>query len=227
MIEYPCLKMDEKYGVPDADSEVFFQNFKALKPANIVVVGDNEENVANVLTDNGFDVTGVDLRPLSQVGFCNHKRIIGDFCDLDIGFGTVDIIICLSALEHFGLAAYGAEKYLIYHDVIAMNCMWNILKPGGVVYLTVPFGTAYMEILGNWRVYSVTSFKYRVVQKFDMIGHGFFTSGPCAINGKFRPAMSFVSAEEATEYCGDPPHVTLFVKLKKGDNKCQSQKELV
>ncbi|RJQ27048.1 class I SAM-dependent methyltransferase [Candidatus Parcubacteria bacterium] len=215
MIEYPLLKMDEKYGTPDADADVFLTNFNIPAPAKVLVVGDNEENVANILTDNGYDVTGVDLRELPEGTFCNHKRIIGDFCDLELEMNSYDVIICLSALEHFGLSAYGDKKYLPNHDIAAMYYMWRLVKSGGSVFVTVPFGTGYMELRGDWRVYSTVAVKSRIIQKFNTSQYVCFTSGPCAINGEFRPARAYVSMEEATEYCGDPPHVTLFLAMNK------------
>lgn len=56
-----------------------------------------------------------------------------------LGYFACAFLIC--ALEHFGLGRYG-DALNPQADIQAVESIWGILKPGGVLVVTVPFGPA-------------------------------------------------------------------------------------
>ena len=83
-----------------------------------------------------------------------HTNIIGDF-DLivdatnmfSITDNSVDVIVCISVLEH------------IYEHKEAINEIERVLKPGGKLILTIPFGFPYHYDVDYWR-FTRDYFKY-------------------------------------------------------------------
>lgn len=55
---------------------------------------------------------------------------------------SYDVITCVSTLEHIGFAAYGGEKAKDWfkEQIKALTAMIKILKSGGFLFLTLPFG---------------------------------------------------------------------------------------
>lgn len=210
------LTIDPKYGSLDADSLALVNSFNEPAGCSIIEVGSNEEYVGNILADNGYAVTGYDLREWQQEIPCNHDRRQGDWCLLadDIPSGSVDAVVCLSALEHFGLQTYG-DGNRPYLDVVAMEQVRRVLKPGGAAYISVPFGMCHLNHPPHWRVYDCVSFIERLGRGLAMEGVSFFTSGPAIIDGVYRKAFQDVSRDEASRYPGDPPHCTILSKLRK------------
>jgi hypothetical protein len=50
-----------------------------------------------------------------------------------------DSLSCLHAIEHFGLGRYG-DKVDLFGYVKGFNNLGQLLKPGGVLYLSTPIG---------------------------------------------------------------------------------------
>lgn len=54
---------------------------------------------------------------------------------------SVDVVLCISAIEYFGLAGrYGIEEPDLVQDRRAFVEMLRIIRPDGKIVLTVPFG---------------------------------------------------------------------------------------
>lgn len=216
------LKLSSKYGPMDADTGLFLHHFKESKNAKILEVGCNEECAADILTDNGWtNIVGVDLQPPHRrPAECNFKRVEGDFCKISDNFRNFDCVFSLSAIEHFGLSAYG-EDYQPFLDIIAMDRIWSVLKPGGTCYLTVPYGKDHITELAQWpqwRSYSKKSLYFRLIQRFKVEIILCFTACDTTIDGVRRGSHQPVSLDEADRYPGRPPHVMVFLKMRK---ECQ------
>jgi len=204
----------------DMDVDVFLDNFD--EPINSVVleVGSHDEPVANILADAGYKVIGVDLRHYDKnLPNCNYEFIQSDFNSLPnefikINLGNIDSIFSLSAIEHFGLGTY-LEHYHAYYDVLATRQMWNLLKVGGTAYITVPFGNKFIEFVPHWRIYDMKSLQERVIQDFQVEEMLFFFSGETDFDGKLATTGQVVTKEEAMQYSGRLPHLTVFLKLRK------------
>lgn len=218
-----------KYQITDEDTAIFLRNFDENIPGKVLEVGAHDEPVANILSECGYQVIGVDLReynpnqdlPTQEVKPpCNYTYVRADFCDLPKEFllthwETFDIAISLSAIEHFGLGTYGEGRPHAYYDVLALRTIWQLLKTGGVCYLTVPFGGWHLDVVPHWRVYDRSSVAMRLVQDFSVIGYAPFVVGDCELDGKPLKIGDPISWEQANRFSGNPPHISILLKLQK------------
>lgn len=90
----------------------------------------------------GFNVTAIDLEPAHW--YYVHKRlhfIQGDILDVALPSKHFDLVINCSTVEHVGLAGrYGTTENKPDGDLEAMRCIRNLMKPGGIMLLTIPAG---------------------------------------------------------------------------------------
>jgi hypothetical protein len=133
--------------------------------ARILDVGGSESTVGLSLATLGHRVTVVDPRPYP---LC-HQNLTHAACRLDelpdpaTGF---DAAVVLSAVEHFGLEHYGLEWSDARADLAALARLRELVAPGGLLVLTVPFAeeatvddfqrvydeAGLRELLGGWDV---------------------------------------------------------------------------
>ena len=205
------------YGSLDADSEITLKHFQLNEsaPRLICEVGANEEHIADILTDNGHTVIGVDLRDISLIDKQpKYIRIKDDFVTLAKTLNTCfDVMISTSAIEHFGLCVYGQTERIEDYDAQAMRAMYDLLKPGGTCYITVPYCGKFREER-DWRVYDEATLQERIIGKFEVVEKIFFKSGGCIC----PDVNNIVSKEDADKFSGDPPHVTAFLLMRKPAN---------
>lgn len=119
--------------------------FHALKglPAGsrIVDVGASESTLAVSLASLGYEVVAVDPRgyPFTHPQLRVHH---GTLDDLNAA-ADLDAVVFLSSVEHFGLPAYSLDGLVDPDaDRRALQGAMSLLRPGGLVVLTVPFGRA-------------------------------------------------------------------------------------
>jgi len=132
--------------------------------ARILDVGGSESTVGLSLATLGHDVTIVDPRahPLTHP---NLHHAAGRLDELPADTAPFDAAIALSAVEHFGLEHYGLEASQRRLDLEALLTLRDRVRPGGLLVLTVPFGTAaadafqrvydergLAELLAGWQV---------------------------------------------------------------------------
>lgn len=108
-------------------------------PARILDVGGSESTVGLSLATLGHQVTIVDPRayPLA------HPNLTHAACRLDELPAPVprfDAAVVLSAVEHFGLEHYGLDAVDERLDLAALARLRELVAPGGLLALTVPFG---------------------------------------------------------------------------------------
>jgi len=111
---------------------------KYYTPGNVVLdIGGIPTNSAhlskfyNFLTENRVDYRVSDFRP------CNYP---GDFVQYDFKDEKFDMAIFLSSLEHFPQCTESDVVYRHGYDKLGYQKALSILKPGGYILLTVPFG---------------------------------------------------------------------------------------
>jgi Methyltransferase domain len=130
-------------GVNERVAEIpyVFRGLGGVRPGSAVLdVGAAESTVALSLAALGYHVTALDPRPYGLT----HPRLrsvvstLEDW-DADLTFAAV---ICLSTVEHIGLAAYGVPEAADGADRAAMRRMLELTDPGGVLLLTTRFGRA-------------------------------------------------------------------------------------
>ena len=215
------FKIDPKYGEVDADVKAFLWLFDERPGTPILSIGDNEEYSANILTDNGYGVTGMDLRPWLQSVPCNHVHLTQDLMEfarhadgLTPPSPMLDCVYSLSAVEHFGLTTYG-DRDFEYQDAVAMDAIWRILRHSGTCYVTVPYGRYFMSCGTHWRIYDQRALHSRIVQKFKVEKVAFFTSAIAHINQTACPLGTELDKATADTYEGTDPHVTVILKMRK------------
>ena len=123
----------------------------AGRPAGtrVLDVGGVESTLALSLAVLGYDVTMVDPRPYPL----SHPRlrvVVGRVEEFEAD-EPFDAVVCISTLEHIGLKAYGQVNGDPPADAQAMRRMRDLTTEGGLLVLTVPFGTA--ETSGDARTY--------------------------------------------------------------------------
>ncbi|MBC5804738.1 MAG: class I SAM-dependent methyltransferase [Candidatus Eremiobacteraeota bacterium] len=103
----------------------------------ILDVGCAESLLSLELASNGFLVTGMDVRPY-PLRHPNLRFIQGDVMTVPLERESFDGAILLSTIEHIGLGWYGDE--VGDHQAAVMTRIHHLLKPGGLLLVTVPFG---------------------------------------------------------------------------------------
>ncbi|MGH8488610.1 MAG: DUF268 domain-containing protein [Gammaproteobacteria bacterium] len=146
---YPCL--DERFAESGSIKGHYFHQdllvARAIyhnKPTNHVDIGSRVDGfVAHVASFR--QITVIDIRRLSNtipnITFVQAdimSAIPGDLIDY------CDSLSCLHALEHFGLGRYGDPVTFDGH-LCGLRNLKKILKAGGKLYLSVPFGPQRVE----------------------------------------------------------------------------------
>jgi SAM-dependent methyltransferase len=111
-------------------------------PGEALDFGPGGSYLGLVAAHRGFDVTSVDLQP-PQWPYIHTKLsfIRGDLLRLPLPKGKFDLVINCSTVEHVGLTGrYGVTESLPDGDMRAMTLLRNLMKPGGIMLLTVPVG---------------------------------------------------------------------------------------
>lgn len=94
------------------------------------------------LASLGYEVTAIDLEEyrFRHPNLKFHKINIFDFKD-DNGF---DYITAVSTIEHIGLGTYGDKPS--FDDIFRISKkLSELLKPGGTIIITVPFGKKFVN----------------------------------------------------------------------------------
>ncbi len=111
------------------------------KPSNkvrILDIGCYYSNFPIQLASMGYSVTGVDMMKY-ELTHPNFQFVRGDINSLNFKQKKYDIITCISTLEHIGLGVYG-DRLGQEGDSKALSVMYKLLKPDGIILVTVPFG---------------------------------------------------------------------------------------
>jgi SAM-dependent methyltransferase len=122
------------------------------KPVRHVDVGSRVDGfVAHVAAFREIEV--FDIRPLAldmssivfrQMDLMNTPESFKGYCDS---------LSCLHAIEHFGLGRYG-DPIDLYGHIKGFQSLVDILKPGGLLYFSVPIGPERIDFNAN-RVFSL------------------------------------------------------------------------
>jgi hypothetical protein len=108
--------------------------------AKVLDVGASESTVSLSLASLGYEVTALDPRPYPL----EHPRlrvVAGGIEEWDPR-ETFAAVLCISTLEHIGVGAYGQAKGAAETDRAAIERIYALTDPGGLLVVTVPFGPA-------------------------------------------------------------------------------------
>ena len=161
--------------------------------SRVIDLGCSESMMPMILLAMGFKVTGVDCReyPYDMPHFHFDRA---DILELPYADSSFDAATCISTVEHIGLGHYNDPLHETGADGKAMEQVRRILKPGGRLIFSVPFGKAFQgalqrvydqprldAILKGFRIESVAF--HRIVK----------TEG--AINNFWEPVSESLAAE--------------------------------
>jgi len=115
---------------------------RAQPGASVLDVGAAESTLAFSLASLGYDVTAVDLHPYPHV-HPQQRAVQANILEWESD-ERFDVVLCISTLEHIGLGAYGDEPSNagVEADEAAVERLYALTRPGGILVLTVPFGAA-------------------------------------------------------------------------------------
>lgn len=202
----------------DPEADMVFANFDEPEGSKVLEVGSHDCPIASMLSNSGFKVTGVDLRTWDQEK--NYNHIQADFCRLPSEFlkenlGTFDSAISISTLEHFGINTYQENFNYEYYDVLASRYVFDLLKPHGTFYLTVPFGGKFVQNKPHWRVYDWASFGDRLCSGFYLEKFYIGISENITIDGlEYKPG-EIIKFDTAIANIHGLPNISCFAKLRK------------
>lgn len=113
------------------------RNIGKKKGLRILDFGCFSSTVPIALANLGYQVVGVDYFKVNyqhpNFTFYRMNLLDNKFKD-----GYFDVIYGISSLEHVGVRIYPDEKNITRKDIV--NEFWRLLKKGGEVIITVPFG---------------------------------------------------------------------------------------
>jgi len=120
-------------------------------PADVLDIGCVESITPIQLSMLGYRVTGIDIRTY-HFKHQNFEFEKGDFNSHDFKGRTFDVVIDISAIEHFGLHTFSNMELDMDADKKAVRKIYDMLKPNGQLILTAPFGLH--RVMGSFqRIY--------------------------------------------------------------------------
>jgi len=132
-----------------------YKNLDFNKIEKILDLGCVGSKISLQLASLGYCVVGIDYRPY----IFKHKKLKflqGNFIEMDIAPESFDCVICISTIEHIGLPAYNIKPFK-NGDKKSIAKIFKLLKRGGKLILTVPFGK---NLISNFeRNYDYNSLK--------------------------------------------------------------------
>jgi len=126
-----------------------FENINLGNAAKILDLGCCYSKVSSELASLGFKVTGTDLNDYNY-SHPNFNFTKGDFLKNKFQDNYFDCVIAISVIEHFGLNCYGGPM-IVDGDKKAAKEIYRILKEGGKLIITLPFGKK--ETMPAQRIY--------------------------------------------------------------------------
>ena len=111
-------------------------------PGKALDFGPGTSSLGLMAVQRGFRVIAVDLEPVQWYYFHPELEFIqGDILKLSLPPKHFDLVINCSTVEHVGLAGrYSVAESSPDGDLEAMAHLRELMKPGGIMLLTIPIG---------------------------------------------------------------------------------------
>ena len=111
------------------------------KPGVVLDFGCGDAFLSLIAAMRGGQVVGLDRQPVRLTYQTPCLKIqVGDILNFDFGRANFDVIINCSSIEHVGLAGRYGSASAPDGDLMAMERLKRLLKPAGIMILTVPVG---------------------------------------------------------------------------------------
>lgn len=131
--------------------------------ATVLEIGCAEANWITPMLKERPDlvIQGVDWRACERPGA--HSVIRGDVLQMECE-DRFDAIVSISAIEHIGLGSYNNDPLDESGDTIAILRAFQWLKPGGWMYLDVPYRPdGPYSVNSNFRAYDEAAIQSRLI----------------------------------------------------------------
>ncbi|HUT68287.1 MAG TPA: DUF268 domain-containing protein [Dehalococcoidales bacterium] len=146
LVAWLATKTKENLPVPnlEGDREVEWSwvlSHLGTGPGDVLDFGCGNTLLSFIAARKGYDVTAIDLQSIHWPCILPNMRFIqGDILKTPFPKSSFNFIINCSSIEHVGLSGrYGADENP-EGDIAAMSLMYELLRPGGVMLLTIPVG---------------------------------------------------------------------------------------
>lgn len=115
-----------------------------------------------VLAGLGYETHAIDIRDF-KVKYPNLIFSRQNIIEIGYPDDFFDAVLAVSVVEHIGLKGrYGVSSAAASGDIAAVEQMLRVLKPGGRLVITVPYGKRYMIVDSFHRVYDDAYLKQRL-----------------------------------------------------------------
>lgn len=171
----PWLRLKRKFLAPAVNERIVelpwvLQKLAALPGARVLDFGCSNSPLSLELAALGHKVVGADLRPYGYT-HPNFELVQGDFLQARLPANSFDVVAAVSAVEHVGLEGVYGGPSEDTGDRVMVRKFREVLKPGGALLLTVPFGLA--GVNPGYRVYDSAALA-RLVEGFEIREKRFF-----------------------------------------------------
>lgn len=142
----PFLRLKRKFLTPAVNERIVelpwvLRTLAAFPGSRVLDFGCSNSPLSLEMAAMGHKVVGADLRPYGYT-HPNFELIQGDFLRIPTPEKYFDVVVAVSAVEHVGLdGVYGGPTHESGDRAIVRKFL-EVLKPGGALLLTVPFGLA-------------------------------------------------------------------------------------
>jgi len=176
-----------------------------IREGRVLDVGCCWSSLSIELACLGYEVWGIDIS-LYGLKHPNFKFVREDICETSLPKEYFDRVLAVSTIEHLGLGHFGDPKGTS-RDKMAMDRIHILLKPGGKLLLTVPFGRS--KELSWFRVYDSESL-HKLVCAFEVESKEFYVLKK---DGWTRTTEQSASLQEVDEK-NQPTGVALILGSK-------------
>jgi len=144
-------------------------------PARILDVGCTSSLFPLILSSFGYHVVGVDMRPypiIEKISYPNFEFVRQNLSEQPLPKESFDCVTAISCIEHFGIGGRYGTIPDESADIKAMNNIYDCLKHGGRLILTIPVGI-YTVLPPYYRVYGKSRLMM-LISGFDLRQERYF-----------------------------------------------------
>ena len=168
------------------------------KTSKVLDLGCMESVLPLFLAGLGFKVTGFDFREYPY-RVPNFEFRQGSILELPFEKDSFEAATCVSTIEHIGIGFYDDPKDNVSSDIKGMSEVRRVLKTGGLLILTVPFGKALVN--NQQRIYDREGLD-KLLAGFSVKTIKFFKNTPVVKGNNYWEEISPLQAGESEYSAG-------------------------